>query len=80
MDWLFTGCCLIDLALSWWLVLIVGLTAAGGLGGWSFGSWLDANWGTEYMAPLLAFLGAVCGFVISLLLLSRGQLRSDREP
>ncbi|MCC7478197.1 hypothetical protein IT575_07025 [bacterium] len=80
MDWLNAGCCLLDLANNWWLVLIISLTVAGGWGGWSLGVRLDANWGTEFMAPLLAVLGAVCGFVISLLLLSRGQFRSDREP
>ena len=80
MDCLNAGCCLLDLAINWWIVLLIGLTAAGGWAGWSLGARLDANWGTEFMTPLLGVFGAICGFVLGLFLLSRGQLRSDREP
>ena len=46
---------------KWKLILVVALAAAGAFGGWSLGLRLDMNWGSEFMAFLLAFLGlAIC--------------------
>jgi hypothetical protein len=46
------------------LLIILAVVGVGALGGWSLGQRLDLNWGTEFMAPLLAVLGAGAGVAL----------------